>query len=106
MDIITAFNIFIIALVAIFFPFMTLSNLQAKRYLLITAALFIAPMAIALTGRLLGWFAVNYVDVILLQLGVFSSSFAVGYGIIAGLFLYAFKVAIFSLFSIARSRVR
>jgi len=44
------------------------------------------------------------VDVILLQLGVFSSSFAVGYGIIAGLFLYVFKVAIFSLFSIASSK--
>jgi len=98
MDIITASHIFIIALIAIFFPFMTLSGLQVKRYLLITAALIAAPLAIALLGNLLGWFSVNYVDAIRLERGIFSISFAAGYGIIAGLFLYGIKVAIVSLF--------
>ncbi len=103
MDIFIALNIFIIGLIAIFFPFMTLSAKDVKRYLLITAALFAAPLTIALAGNLLGWFAVNYVDAILLQRGIFSISFSAGYGIVAGLLLYGLKVALFSLFRGSRT---
>ena len=98
MDIIAISHIVIIALIAIFFPFMTLTGLQLKRYLLITAALIAAPLAIAFIGNLLGWFSVNYVHAILLERGIFSISFATAYGIIAGLLLYAIKVGIVSLF--------
>jgi len=98
MDIMLGLNIFIIGLIAIFFPFMVLSAKELKRYLLITAALLATPLMIALAGNLLGWFSVNYVDVVLLQRGIFSIIFAAGCGIIAGLFLYSFKVALFALF--------
>jgi len=102
MYIITIVSIFIVALVAVFFPFMTFSFPLVKRYLLITAALCIAPLVIILIGNSLGWFSVNYLDAILLQRGVFSISFAVGYGIITGLLLLGFKALIISLFSRSR----
>jgi len=98
MDIITALNVFIIALVAIFFPFMELSKLQVKRYLLTAAILFIVPLVFALAGNSFGWFTVYYFeDVILLQRGVFGICFAVGYGIVSGLVLYAVKVMVMTL---------
>jgi len=100
MDIITALNIFIVALIAIFFPFISLSKREVKLYLLTAAILFIAPLGFVLTGNLLGWFVIYYVDdVILLQRGIFGISFAAGYGIIAGLLLLGLKVAIVSLFN-------
>ncbi|MES0371966.1 MAG: hypothetical protein ABUK11_06760 [Mariprofundaceae bacterium] len=95
---ITAVNIFIVVLIALFFPFMTLSRPLLKRYLLIAAALFIVPLIIALIGDLSGWFSVNFIDIVLLERGVFCISYAVGYGIIAGLLVNGLKVAVFSLF--------
>ena len=100
MDIIAALNIFIVALIAIFFPFINLSKREVKLYLLMAGILFMAPLAFALAGNLLGWFVIYYVnDVILLQRGIFGISFAAGYGIIAGLLLFGLKVSIVSLFN-------
>ena len=97
MDIIFALNIFIIALVAIFFPFSTFSKIEIKWFLIAAAILFIAPLTFVLIGNLLGWFVIYYVnDVLLLQRGIFGISVAAGYGIISGLLLYGCKVTLFS----------
>ena len=103
MSFVTVFNIFIVALVALFFPFMTLSRSLVKRYLLITAALFITPLVTALIGDISGWFSVNFIDIVLLERGIFCIAYAAGYGIIAGLLLNVFKVAVFSLFRKAKA---
>lgn len=100
---VTAFNIFIVALIALFFPFMTLSRSLVKRYLLIATALFIVPLVAALIGDISGWFSVNFIDIVLLERGIFCISYAAGYGIIAGLLLNGFKSAVFSLFGKVRS---
>ena len=104
MDIVIVFNILVLTVVAIFFPFMTLTLSQVKRYLLFMAVFFIVPLVMILTGNYFDWLEDSYVDVILLQQGdVFSISFSIAYGIVAGLLLYGFKVAIFSFFSRKRS---
>lgn len=98
MTFVTVFNIFIVVLIALFFPFMTLSGAQVKRYLLIAGALFIVPLIAALIGNISGWFSVNFIDILLLERGIFCISFASAYGILAGLLLYGLKVMIISLF--------
>ena len=104
MDIVIALNFLILTVVALFFPFMTLTPSQVKRYLMFMAMFFIVPLVIILTGNYFGWLNDSYTDVILLQQGdVFSISISIGYGIIAGLLLYGLKTAIFSFFSRKRS---
>ena len=103
MDFLTGFNIFIIGLVAIFFPFMDITVDQMKRCSLIALTLFVLPLIAALIGSPHGWLEVDYMEVILLQRGITSLLFALGYGLTIGMLLVRLKWFVLALLKKGRS---
>jgi len=99
MDFLTGLNVFIIGVVALLFPFLGIPSQQQKRFALIAAALFAVPLIAAMVGSPHHWLEVDYMEVILLQRGITSLLFALGYGIIIGIFLDKLKVLVLSMFN-------
>ena len=99
MDFLTGFNIFIIAALALIFPFLDIPSEQQKRVALIAVGLFIVPLIAALVGSPYHWLEVDYMEVILLQRGITSLLFALGYGITLGMLLAKLKALILAMFT-------
>lgn len=99
---ITDIIVFIIALVALFFPFMKLTSTQIKGYLKIAALLMIVPFLITLLSSWIRSAEADLLGLILLQGGITSILLALGYGITAGLLLHGLKVRLLLRFAKAR----
>ena len=100
---ITDIIVFIIGLVAIFFPFMKLSPVQVKGYLKLMALLLTVPFLITLLTSWIRSAEADFMAVILLQGGITSILLAIGYGIASGLLLYGMKVHLVSRLGRAQS---
>ncbi len=91
-------NIFIIALVALFLLFMKLSRERVKFYLKVAAAFFALPLLITLITSSVRGIEADFVSVLLLQGGITSILFSVGYGVCVGLLFNGFKLLAFEAF--------
>ncbi len=94
---ITEIIVFIIVLVAIFFPFLELSSVQVKGYIKLAASFVLVPFLITLMTSWVRSSEADFVSVMLLQGGITSILLAVGYGVSSGLLLYGLKVYLRSL---------
>ena len=95
---VTEFALIIIGLVTLFFLFLRLSVAQVKLNLMLAAALFVVPLLITFISALVRSIEGDYISVFLLQGGITSIIFSLGYGICAGLLLNALKMQVISAF--------
>ncbi|NWF39133.1 hypothetical protein F3F96_08300 [Mariprofundus sp. NF] len=98
MDFIAAVNLATATILALLLLSMSFEYAQIKFYAYMTVGILIAPLLLALVGNSSGWFAVDYLEVIRLERGVFSIIIATGYGAAVGLVLNLIKKKIISAF--------
>ena len=98
MDIITGINLATLSILALLILSMTFEYAQIRLYAIFAAGMITAPFILALTGNLAGWFSVNYLEVAMLERGVFSIVVATGLGLALGLILNIIKKVIIDAF--------
>ena len=98
MDIVTIINLCTVAFLALLILLMKFNANYLNRLATYALAIFLIPLLIAITGRVMGWFDVHIIDILSLRQGSFSVIVATGYGLMVGIILNSSKLHLINIF--------